>query len=83
MTTSSIEPNAPRELYTELIIAHILSSWENDNKLVSRFYQNYSEPLIRQQIAIGRNSPYYLLGHLAATSDALMPVLRLGEKSYP
>lgn len=83
MTTSSIEQNAPGEPYAELIIGQILSLWENDNKLVSRFYEKYPEPLIRQQIAVGRNSPYYLLGHLAATSDALIPVLRLGEKAYP
>lgn len=83
MTTSITSQHAGGDSYAAPIIGQILGLWENENKLLTRFYEKYPDAVIRQPIASGRNSPYYLLGHLAATSDALVPVLRLGEKVYP
>ena len=35
------------------------------------------------EIAPGRNSGYYLLGHLTAVHDAMLPLLRISDRLYP
>jgi hypothetical protein len=37
----------------------------------------------RVEISPGRNSGVYLLGHLTAVSDGLLPILGFGERLYP
>jgi hypothetical protein len=36
-----------------------------------------------QQVAPGRNSGIYLLGHLAAVNDGMLKILGFDEKKYP
>ncbi|NYF80610.1 hypothetical protein HDF17_002930 [Granulicella arctica] len=38
---------------------------------------------LQSQIAPGRNQVYYILGHLAAVHDLLLPLLEIGERLNP
>lgn len=81
--TDISEIAAQDHLFSGQIIKQILISRETENGQMTRFFEKYPDDLIRQPIVKGRNSPYYLLGHLTATSDALVPHLRLGDLLFP
>lgn len=38
---------------------------------------------LQKEIAPGKNRGIYLLGHLIAVHDAMLPLLHLGEKEHP
>jgi uncharacterized damage-inducible protein DinB len=42
-----------------------------------------SDEDLQRQVAPNKNRIYYLLGHLTATSDRLLPLLRLSERLRP
>jgi hypothetical protein len=42
-----------------------------------------TEEQLAKEIAPGKNTGIYLLGHLVAVSDGMLPLLGFGEKMYP
>ena len=67
----------------ELFIKIILSNWELQNKRLNGFIDKLSDEKIESEVSAGKNSGLYLLGHLAAVSDSMIPLLGFGEKLYP
>jgi len=68
---------------TEQIISQIVHSWTAQNKAVSDFFNKYEDDVYLSEVAPGRNRGIYLLAHLIATSDGLLPLFGIGEKLYP
>ncbi|MEI9934608.1 MAG: DinB family protein [Ferruginibacter sp.] len=68
---------------TEQIINLITKAWAAQNKRVSDFFDKYSDDAYLNEIAPGRNRAIYLLGHLTAINDALLPLFGFGEKLFP
>ena len=67
----------------ELFIQMGLDAW---NIHISRFNQlleTLSEEQLQLQIAPGKNRGVYLLGHLAAIHDKMLPLLGQGEQLFP
>lgn len=60
-----------------------LSNWQTQNKRVDELIAELSDSRWMDPTAPGRNSGHYLLGHLAAVNDALLPLLGLGERLHP
>lgn len=60
-----------------------LDAWHSHNKRVTDLVESLSDEQLKQDTAQGRNSGAYLLGHLTAVNDALIPLLGFGEKMYP
>ncbi|MBI3883493.1 MAG: DinB family protein [Sphingobacteriales bacterium] len=73
----------PASVFTEQIIKQVLQSWISQNRAVTSFFNKYSDDAYLNEVAPGRNRAIYLLGHLTATNDALLPLLGLGEKLFP
>src|SRR3954463_4872870 len=67
----------------ELVIKTVLSGWETQNTRVNKLLDELSEEQMLSEIAPGKNRGIYLLGHLAAVNDNLIPLLGVGEKLYP
>jgi len=67
----------------ELVVKTVLSAWETQNTRVNKLVETLSEEMMLSEIAPGKNRGIYLLGHLAAVNDNLMPLLGVGEKLYP
>jgi len=67
----------------ELFIKIIVSNWELQNKRLNGFLDKLSDERIESEVSAGKNSGLYLLGHLTAVSDAMIPLLGLGERLYP
>jgi hypothetical protein len=67
----------------ELLANAALKSWKQvlgqfDKGLAAR-----TDPDFQKRVAPGRNRLYYLLGHLTAVHDRLLPMLGIGERLHP
>ena len=67
----------------ELFIKIAVSAWETQNTRVDKLLAKLSDEQLLADVAPGRNSGVYLLGHLVAVNDGMIPLLGFGEKLYP
>ncbi len=67
----------------QLFIKMALDAWNTHLIRADNLLNSLSDEQLEKEVAPGRNSGSYLLGHLAAIHDALFPLLELGEKLYP
>jgi hypothetical protein len=67
----------------ELFVKMALAAWETQNARVTKLLASLTDDQLLSETAQGRNSGAYLIGHLTAVSDAMLPLLGLGEKLYP
>ena len=64
-------------------ITQIINSWEAQSKVIAEIFSKHNDNFYFNEIAPGRNRAIYLLGHLIAMNDFLLPMLALGDKLYP
>ena len=69
--------------FTEQIIKQVINSWASRNTLVTNFFNKYSEQDYLSEVAPGRNRAIYLLGHLIASNDGMLPLFGLGDRLFP
>ena len=67
----------------QLFVKMALDAWNIQIERTSKLFNSLSDEELKQEVAPGRNSGIYLLGHLTAVHDALFPLLELGQKRYP
>ena len=67
----------------QLIIKMALDPWNTQIRKADKLFNDLSDEQLEEEVATGRNSGIYLLGHLTAIHDALFPLLGLGVKLYP
>jgi len=67
----------------ELVIKMIIAEWQKQNARLDKILETLSDEQLQAETAPGRNSGHYLVGHLAAVNDGMLPLLGFGEKIYP
>jgi hypothetical protein len=67
----------------ELFIKMVLDAWHTQIKYSDDLFNSLSEEQLLREVAPGRNRGIYLLGHLTAVHDRMLPLLELGEPRYP
>ena len=67
----------------ELFVKMALSAWDTQYSRVNKLFETLTEEQLLTETAPGRNRGIYLLGHLTAVSDGMLPLLGLGEKLHP
>ena len=67
----------------DLFIKMVVSNWDLQNKRINGLLSQLSDEQLLAEVAPGKNRGIYLLGHLAAVSDGMLPLLGFGEKLYP
>ena len=67
----------------QLLVRMSLQAWEVQIKRTEKLFDGLTDEQLLQEVAPGRNRGVYLLGHLIAVHDAMLPLLGLGEKLYP
>lgn len=67
----------------ELLANAALKSWKQVLGRFDRDLANFSEDDFRKRVAPGRNRLYYVLGHLTAVHDRLLPMLGVGDRLHP
>jgi hypothetical protein len=75
MDTATIQLN--------LIVDMTLKAWESQNKQLAQLIDALPDEQLAKEIAPNRNTGIYLLGHLIAVSDALLPLLGFSERLFP
>jgi hypothetical protein len=66
----------------EIFVTTARKAWEVWIGRASKFFDSLSDEEMLVEIAPGKNRPIYLLGHLIAVNDSMIPQLRLGEPKY-
>ncbi len=60
-----------------------LDAWQGQVKSTDSLFNKLSDEQLMQEVSPSRNRGIYLLGHLIAVHDMMLPLLLLGESEYP
>jgi hypothetical protein len=60
-----------------------INSWKLVNGRLDQIFASMSNADFEGEVAPGRNRVFYLLGHLVAVHDRMLPMLGFGERLYP
>lgn len=67
----------------ELFIKMVLDAWHTQIKHTDDLLNALSDEKLQSEISPGRNRGIYLLGHLTAVHDRMLPLLGFGDQRYP
>ena len=68
-----------RSAYTDTA----LRAWKLVITQLDQMFSSMNDEELRREVAPGRNRVFYLMGHLTAVHDRLLPMLSLGERLHP
>ena len=71
------------ENQNELIVKMVFDAWNNQQLTTAKLIETLTDEQLQQDVAPGKNTGVYLLGHLTAAHDDIHRVLNFGEKLYP
>jgi hypothetical protein len=66
-----------------IFIKMVLDAWDTHIKRTDELFNSLSDEQLMKEIAPARNRGVYLLGHLAAVHDRILPLLELGNPLHP
>jgi len=66
-----------------LLVKMALMAWDTQNGYLTKLINSLPDEQLEKEIAPGKNTGVYLLGHLIAVSDGLLPLLGFGDRLYP
>ena len=66
-----------------MFVQSAISNWELTIKRVTAVFDRLTDEELFAEITPGKNRAIYLLGHLSAVHDMMLPLLGLGERRYP
>lgn len=68
---------------TTQIIKQAINGWAGQNKTINNIFSKHADEVYMNEAAPGRNRGIYLLGHLIATNDGMLPLFGLGDRLFP
>lgn len=68
---------------TQTAVKLILDRWEASMHNYDVLLKSLSDDQLQKETSSGKNRGIYLLGHLVAVHDSMLPLLNFGEKQYP
>ena len=57
--------------------------WDAQNSYLNKLISSLTDEQLAKEIAPGKNTGVYLLGHLIAVSDGMLPLLGFGDRLFP
>jgi hypothetical protein len=66
----------------EIMVKMVLDAWYSKIKEANDIFDKLTDEQLQNEVAPNRNRGIYLLGHLAATHDGMLPLLGLGDRFY-
>ncbi len=67
----------------DLFVKMALDAWNVHVERTNKLFDSLSDEQLAAEVAPGRNTGTYLLGHLAAVHDHMLPLLGAGDQLYP
>ena len=74
------QPDAP---IADLFAGTAVASWKQNLDRLDGIFAAVSDDDLQKEVAPGKNRLFYLLGHLVAVHDRMLPLLRLGARLHP
>ncbi len=71
------------EAQKQLVIKSVLDAWHSRIEAADKLFNGLNDEQLGQEISPGRNRGVYLLGHLTAVHDKMLPLLNLEPQVYP
>lgn len=68
---------------TDTLVKIIMDRWNGAMKNCDELLNTLTDEQLAKETAPGKNRGIYLLGHLIAVHDAMLPLLDLGPLKYP
>ena len=68
---------------TELLVKMVIDRWNGSIVNLNKHLNALTDEQLQKEIAPGKNSGTYLLGHLIAVHDEMLILLDMGEKLFP
>jgi hypothetical protein len=66
----------------DLFARTAVNAWKINLHRIDQLFAACSDDELQQEIAAGKNRIFYLLGHLAAVHDRMLPLLGLGARMH-
>lgn len=66
-----------------LFVKMSLLTWEGQLKRATNLLNTFTDEQLSKEIAPGRNTGAYVVGHLIAVHDSILPLFGLGAKLHP
>jgi len=67
----------------EIVAKIVLDNWFNTVSNTNKLLNSITDEQLQADVAPGRNSGIYLLGHLTAVHDRMLPLLGFEDQAYP
>ena len=67
----------------ELAVKNVLDTWYSRVKATDDLLNSLSDEQLQKEIAPGKNRGIYLVGHLTAVHDMMLPLLNFEAQNYP
>ena len=69
--------------HQELFVRMAVDAWNNELKATNALLDKLTDEQLMREVAPSRNRGIYLLGHLTAVHDRMMPLLRFQDAMHP
>ena len=66
-----------------LLVKMTLMAWDAQNNHLHKLINSLTDEQLAKETSPGKNTGVYLLGHLIAVSDGLLPLLGFGNRLFP
>ena len=73
----------PDARIAELFVGTAVASWTQNLERLDKIFAAASDEDLQTEVAPGKNRLFYLLGHLVAVHDRMLPLLRFGARLHP
>lgn len=70
-------------MHDQMVVSLALKNWTNEFIRFKKILQDISDDELLKEVAPGKNTGIYLLGHLISVADLLRPILMIGEVKFP
>jgi hypothetical protein len=67
----------------ELYVAVALNGWMGNIERADKMFSGLGDQEVLKEIVPGKNRLIYVWGHLTAIHDAMLPLLRIGQRLHP
>jgi hypothetical protein len=67
----------------QIMVKMVLDAWYSKIKEANDIFDKLTDEQLQNEVAPKRNRGIYLLGHLTATHDGMLPLLGFGDRFYP
>lgn len=66
-----------------MVVQLVIEEWKKQNKKLDDLLESLPADRFLQEMAPGKNTGIYMVGHLAAVNDGIIPLIGAGTKLYP